>query len=348
MRPQRWQPTRLPCPLDSLDKNTGVGFHVLVQCMKVKSESEVTQSCLTLSDPMDCSLPGSSIHGIFQARVLEWVGIAFSEKTLTTWKESDDQSRQHAKKQRRYFANKDLSGQGYDFSNSHIWMWELDYKESWVLKNWCFWTVVLEKTQRLLRVPWTARRSNQSILKEISPEKWKGWCWSWNSSTLTTWWEEPTLWKRPWCWERLKAGREGDDRGWYGWMASSTQWAWVWVNSGSWWWTGRPGVLQSTGSRRVGHKWGTELSSLWAPDSEHVATTSGQRLLSRFQCQPTWRPVSLGLQWIPDHIKSIQVRTRWCAGSPSRVSLQSISIYTKCIYKTTRLALFSFPHFATS
>jgi len=69
---QRWQPTRLPCPWDSPGKNTGVDWHVLLQCMKVKSESEVAQSCLTLSDPMDCSPPGSSIHGIFQARVLEW------------------------------------------------------------------------------------------------------------------------------------------------------------------------------------------------------------------------------------------------------------------------------------
>ena len=70
----------LPCPWDSPGKNTGVGCHFLLQCMKVKSESEVAQSCLTLSDPMDCSLPGSSIHGIFQARVLEWGAIAFSEK----------------------------------------------------------------------------------------------------------------------------------------------------------------------------------------------------------------------------------------------------------------------------
>ena len=69
---QRRQPTRLPCPWDSPGKNTGVDWQVLLQCMKVKSESEVTQSCLTLSDPMDCSPPGSSIHGIFQARVLEW------------------------------------------------------------------------------------------------------------------------------------------------------------------------------------------------------------------------------------------------------------------------------------
>ena len=78
MRPHRWQPTRLPCPWDSPGKNTGVGCHFLLQCMKVKSECEVTQPCPTLSDPMDCSLPGSSIHGIFQARVLEWGAIPFS------------------------------------------------------------------------------------------------------------------------------------------------------------------------------------------------------------------------------------------------------------------------------
>ena len=78
LRPQRWQPTRLPHPWDSPGNNTGVGCHFLLQCIKVKSESEVAQSCLTPSDPMDCSLPGSSIHGIFQARVLEWGAIAFS------------------------------------------------------------------------------------------------------------------------------------------------------------------------------------------------------------------------------------------------------------------------------
>ena len=78
MQPQRWQPTRLPCPWDSPGKNTGVGCHFLLQCMKVKSESEVAQSCLTPSDPRDCSLPGSSVHGIFQARVMEWGAIAFS------------------------------------------------------------------------------------------------------------------------------------------------------------------------------------------------------------------------------------------------------------------------------
>ena len=89
---------------------------------------------------------------------------------------------------------------------------------------------------------------------------WKDWCWSWNCNTLATWCEELTDWKRPWCWERLKVGGEGDDRGWDGWMASPTRWTWVWVSSRSWWWTGRPGVLQSMGFQRVRHDWATELN----------------------------------------------------------------------------------------
>ena len=89
---------------------------------------------------------------------------------------------------------------------------------------------------------------------------WRKWCWSWNSSTLATSGEELTHWKRLWFWEGLGAGGEGDDRGWYGWMASPTRWTWVWVNSGRWWWTGRPGVLQSMESQRVGHNWAAELN----------------------------------------------------------------------------------------
>ena len=89
---------------------------------------------------------------------------------------------------------------------------------------------------------------------------WKDWCWSWNSSTLATWCKELTHLKRPWCWERLRTGGEGDDRGWDGWMASSTWWTWVWVDSGSWLWTGRPGMLRFMGSQRVGHDWVTELN----------------------------------------------------------------------------------------
>ena len=97
---------------------------------------------------------------------------------------------------------------------------------------------------------------------------WKEWCWSWNSSTLSTSWEELTHWKRLWCWEGLGAGGEGDDRRWDGWMASRTRWTWVWVNSGRWWWTGRPGMLWFMGSQRVGHDWVTEMSSTM---SSHVS-----------------------------------------------------------------------------
>ena len=88
---------------------------------------------------------------------------------------------------------------------------------------------------------------------------WKDWWWIWNANTLATWCEELTRLKRPWCCKRLKVRREGGDRGWDGWMASLTQWIWVWVNSRSWWWTGRPGVLQSIRSQRVGLSYWTEL-----------------------------------------------------------------------------------------
>ena len=120
-----------------------------------------------------------------------------------------------------------------------------------VFELWCW--------RRQLRVPWTARRSKQSILKEISPE------YSLEGLMLKLKVQyfgclmQRTHWKRPWCWERLKAG-EGDDRGWDSWMASLTQWSWIWASSGSWWWTGKPGVLQSMRLQRVGHDWETELN----------------------------------------------------------------------------------------
>ena len=152
------------------------------------------------------------------------------------------------------------------YPSSHVWMWELDYKESWVLKNWCFWTAMLEKT---LESPLDC--------KETQPVHSKGnqsWIFIGRTDVkaetpilLATWCEELTHWKRPWCWERLGAGGEGDDRGRDGWMASPTQWAWVWVNSGSWWWTGRPSMLQSMGSQsRTLSDW-TELNILTCPQS---------------------------------------------------------------------------------
>ena len=113
----------------------------------------------------------------------------------------------------------------------------------------------------LLRVPWTGRRSNQSILKEISPE------YSLEELMLKLKLQyfdhlmrRTDYWKRPLCWERSKAGGEGDDRGWDGCMASPTRWKWVWANSGVWWWTGKPDMLQSVGLQRVQHDWTTELN----------------------------------------------------------------------------------------
>ena len=101
---------------------------------------------------------------------------------------------------------------------------------------------------------------NLSWRKSVLNIHWKDWCWSWNSNTLATWCEKLTHLKIPWCWEILKAGGEGDDRGWDDWMASPTRWTWVWVNFRSWWWTGRPGVLQSMGLQRVRHDWVTALN----------------------------------------------------------------------------------------
>ena len=105
-------------------------------------------------------------------------------------------------------------------------------------------------------------QSSQSYRKSILNIHWKDWCWSWSSNTVATWCNQPTHLKRPWCWLRLKAG-EWDDRGSDGWMASLTQWTWIWTSSGSWWKTGKPSMLQSMGSQRVGHNWGTELN--WTP-----------------------------------------------------------------------------------
>ena len=131
--------------------------------------------------------------------------------------------------------------------------WRID-----AFELWCW--------RRLLRVPWTAWRSNYPILKEISPEyHGKDWRWRWSSNTLATWCKELTHLKRPWCWERLKAWEEGDERGWGGRMASPTQWTWVWVNSGSCWWTQQPRVLQSMGSQNVEHDWVTEVNWILTP-----------------------------------------------------------------------------------
>ena len=171
---------------------------------------------------------------------------------LASWKESYDQTRQHIPKQRHYFANKGPSNQSYGFSSGLVWMWNLDCKGNWTLKNWCFWTVVLEKTLESSLdcedIQTVHPKGNQSWVfigrtgvEAEAPILWPPVAKSW------------LIWKDPDAGKDLRVGGEGDDRGWDDWMASLTQWTWVWLSSMSWWWTGRPGVLQFTGSQRVRH-----------------------------------------------------------------------------------------------
>ena len=165
------------------------------------------------------------------------------------------------KKQRHYFANKGLSRQGYDFSSGHVWMWELDYKESWGPTNWCFWTMVLEKT---LESPLDC--------KEIHPVHPKGDQSGIYIGRADVEAKTPVLWPphaKSWLigkdpdagrdWGQEEKGMTEDD----GWMASLTWCTWLRVNSRSWWWTGRPGVLQFMGSQRVRHNWATELKLIF-------------------------------------------------------------------------------------
>ena len=145
---------------------------------------------------------------------------------LAPWKKSYDQPRQHIKKQKHYFVNKGQSSQIYGILSSHVWMWGLDHKESWALKNWCFWTVVLKTLESPLDC------------KEIQPAHSKGsqpWIFIGRTDAEA---ETPIFWPpdmKNWLiWKDPDSGGEGDNRGWDAWMASLAQWTWVWVNSGSW------------------------------------------------------------------------------------------------------------------
>ena len=155
-------------------------------------------------------------------------------------------------KQTYYFTKKGPLSQSYGFSSSHVWMWQLDYKQGWVY--WCFWTVVL----KTLESPLDCKE-----IQSVHPKGNQSWIFIGRTDVED---ETPILWPpdaKNWLiWKDPDAGKdwEGDDRGWDGWMASLTQWTWIWVNSGSWRWTGRPGMLQSMGLQSVGHEWMTELN----------------------------------------------------------------------------------------
>ena len=166
------------------------------------------------------------------------------------WQEREFQKckkcRQHIKKQRHYFVGKGTYSQSYGFSSSHVWMWELDHKEGWMM-NYAF---KLWYWRRLLRVPWTAKRSNQPILKEINPEcSLEGLMLNLKLPYFGHLMRSADSLEKTLMVGKIEGTCEGDDRGWDGWMASLTWWIWVWMNSGRWWWTGRPGVLWFIGSQ---------------------------------------------------------------------------------------------------
>ena len=212
---------------------------------------------------------------------LQMVTAAMKLKDACSLKGNYDQPRQHIKKQRHYFAKKCLSSQSYGFSSGHVWMWELDYKERWVPKNWCFWSVVLGKT---LESPLHC--------KEIQPVHPKGnqfWIFTGRTDAKA---ETPILCPpdvKNWLtgtdpdagkdWRREEKGTTEDEMvGWH----HQCNGRWVWVGSGSWWWTRKPGMLKSMGSQRVGQDWATELNWTWDEhnDPHSVFQSQSRKLVS--------------------------------------------------------------------
>ena len=183
----------------------------------------------------------------------------------------------------------------------------VDCTESWAPKNWCFWTVVLEKT---LESPLDCKE-----IQPVHPKGNQSWIFTGRTDAETQtpilWPHEAKnwlIWKKPWCWAKLKAGGKGDDRAWDGWMASLPRWTLVWVSSRSWWWTGKPIMLQSMGSQRVSHDWVTELN--W----------TGKGLSYTYRCiysPPNylgWAVLKTGAVWVglpcDSVIKNLPAKTR--------------------------------------
>ena len=182
------------------------------------------------------------------------------------WKKSYDQPRQHIKKQKYYFANKGPSSQSYGFSSSHVWMWELDYKESWAPKNWCFWSVVLEKT---LESPLDCKQ-----IKPVNPKGNKSWIFIGRTDAEA---EAPIFWPldvKNWLIEKdPNAGKDSrqEEKGMredeIGWTTSPTWWTWVGAISNRCWRTRKPGMLQSMESQRVRHNWVWVTELIFSPGS---------------------------------------------------------------------------------
>ena len=221
--------------------------------MKVKEESEkfdlklnIQKTKIKTSSPITSwKIDGETVETVTDFIYLfiyfelqnhcRWWLQSWNYKMLAPWKKSYDEPKQHIKKKRHYFANKRLSSQSYGFPSSHVWMWELDYKESWEPKNWCFWTVVLEKT---LESPLGSKE-----IQPVNPKGNQSWIFLEGLMLkLKLQYFGHLMWRTDSFAKSLMLGNiEGRRRrptGWDVWMASLTQWTWVWVNSGSWWWTG--------------------------------------------------------------------------------------------------------------
>ena len=165
------------------------------------------------------------------------------------WKKRFDKPRLHIKKQRHYFTDKVSYSKSYGFSSSQVWMWEMNHKEGWMPMNWCFWAVVLQETLECLldyKIKPVSPKGNQSwiLIRRTDADAPILWPPDEKSRLIR---KDPNI-----SWERVKAG-EGDNREWDGWMASSTQWTWVWANARRWWRAGKPDMMQSMGSRGVEH-----------------------------------------------------------------------------------------------
>ena len=234
------------------EKSEKAGLKLNIQKSKIMASSPIT--------PQQTDVDGNNRNSdrllfSWAPKSLQTVTAAMKLKDAYFWEKSYGKSRQCIKKQRHHFADKGPSSQSYDFFSSHVWMWELDHEEGWAPKNWCFWTVVLEKT---LESPWTARRSNQSILKEINPEN------SLEGLMLKLKFQYlDHLMQRANSLEKtLTVGKVERKRSrWQtmGWLAGITDsMNMIWANSGRQWGTEKPRMLQSMGSQRVGHDWATE------------------------------------------------------------------------------------------
>ena len=226
------------------------------------------------------------------------------------WKENYEQPRQHIKKQKHHFANEGPSSQGYGFSSVHVWMWVLHCEESWPPpKNWCFWTVVLEKT---LESPLDCKEIQPVHSEDQTSDSLEEMMLKLKLQYFGHFMRKVDSLEKTLMLGGIGGMRRRGWQGWDGWMASLTQWTWVWVNSGSWWWTGSPGVLQFMESQRVRHDWATEMNwtetlSVWYHNDVYMSKLIRYTTTSVNNTVNYWLRVILMCQYSLLHCKNVQL-----------------------------------------